>query len=249
MKRPFGLLVSFSLLLLIFSTCAVARDDGESSVSLNLEAAALNKYVWRGMILTDGPVFQPAVTLGFSGLSLGLWVNLELNDVNDNRFHITEVDYDARYSFSFDKLSANIGIIRYTFPNTDLGSTTEIYAGIGLDTVLQPSITIYRDIDLIDGTYISFAGSQSLALGRSGHSLGLSAALGYGSSEHNLFYYGVDESCLTDLLLSAVLSLKLGDNLTLSPQIAYSAFMSDKIKDNFDYDHATIFGVGVAVDF
>lgn len=247
MKRSITLV--FALLLVAMAALPLLAQDEETKVSVSVDATVLNKYIWRGIPLTDGPVFQPSVTVGFGGLSLNAWMNADLDDVNGNEYKLNEFDFLAEYSFNLDKVSLTVGLLRYTFPNTDFDSTTEFYGTISLDSPLNPSVTIYQDIDLVEGTYLSFAVSESLPLEGTFHTFDLGATLGYGTEDHNLFYYGVNESCMTDLLLSGSFNFVVDENLTLIPQVMFSMFMDDAIKDNFADDSYFIFGVGASYAF
>ena len=76
----------------------------------------------------------------------------------DNSGEFTEVDYYFGYEGDVpgvDGVSFEAGVINYHFPSATC-DTTEIYWGFGFDLPLSPSVTVYHDIDAIDGTYVSF---------------------------------------------------------------------------------------------
>ena len=247
MKKTTALV--FVSLLIFMSALPLAAQDDDVEVSLSFDAAVMNKYIWRGIPLTDGPVFQPSATVGFGGFSLNAWMNMDLDDVNGNEYDFNEVDFTAEYGFELEKVSITMGFVHYTFPNTDFDATTEFYGSISLDSPLNPSVTIYQDFDLVEGTYLSFGVSESLPLEDTDHSMDFSATLGYGSEDHNAFYYGVNESCMTDLLLSGSFNFVVNEQLTLIPQVMFSTFMDDAIKDNFEDDSFFVFGVGASYAF
>ena len=118
-----------------------------------VDLAFVNKYVWRGMLLTDGPVFQPAATLGYKGASVGVWGNLDLDDVNDTEGEFNEIDLVLDYTHSINEFSVSGGLIYYDFPNTDFRSTVELYVAAGVDILLQPCLTVYFDVDQAEGIY------------------------------------------------------------------------------------------------
>ena len=166
-----------------------------------VDLAFANKYVWRGMLLTDGPVFQPAATLGYKGASINVWGNLDLNNANDNAGEFNEVDLTLDYTHSIKEFSVSGGMIYYDFPNTDFRSTLELYLAAGVDILLQPSITVYFDVDQAEGIYGTFGLSHSFDLPDSDSvswSLDLATSIGLGSSKYNDFYFVVYDVAFTD---------------------------------------------------
>ena len=222
--------------------------DDDPEVSISVDAAVMNKYIWRGILLTDGAVLQPSLSIGIGGASFNIWGNMDLSDVNGNEYKLNEVDYTGDYTFSLDSLSLSVGFIHYTFPNTDFDSTTELYVGLGLDTVLSPSVTYYQDIDLIEGAYLSIGGGHSVPLGED-YSLDLGAALGWGSEEHNAFYYGAEVSGFTDFLVSASVTIPLNDLISITPTAGYSFLIEEDIRDAFEDPDNPLFGVAISLSF
>ena len=104
-------------LLLAFAAPALAL--GPLGPEVSAELAVWNKYVWRGIIATDDPVLQPAAEVGFGGISLGVWANLELTDVNDSQTEFTEVDYTLAYGLKLPMVDLEAGLIHYAFPALD----------------------------------------------------------------------------------------------------------------------------------
>lgn len=213
---------------------AFAQDDEEIVLSGSADVSFANIYIWRGLALTDGPVMQPSLTLGAGGLSLNAWGNFELDDVNDNEFKFTEIDLTADYAFELEMVTLNIGVIYYTFPNTDFDSTLEFYVSAALNTIISPSVTVYKDVDLVEGMYANFGLGYDLPIEDSDVTVSLAANAGWGDEDHNLFYYGAAEATFTDLLLSGSVSIPLTDQLSLGGMLAWSNLLSDEIEANFE---------------
>jgi len=223
---PMGLAVAMALVL---ASRANAEEQAaqEKPWSVEVQTAYLSRYVWRGLNLTDDPVSQSSVTFAWKGLSLNLWGNMDLTDVNGNNDEFNEVDYTLDYSGSCGKLNYSVGAIRYHFPNTNFAGTTEVYGALGLDVPLSPTLTVYADVDEADGWYGTFSightfenvvtVSESVAA-----SLELSASIAYADSDYNNFYFGVDESGFVDALFGVGLPVTVGDHVTVTPSIGYS---------------------------
>ena len=133
-----------------------------STVAVSLDYAS--QYIWRGQVPTDDPVFQPGVSIAVGDFTASLWGNMDLTSVNNEKGQLTEVDYSLDYAGEVsDILGYSVGIIYYDFPAlTNDAGTTEVYAGVSLNTILNPSVTVYRDIDDIKGLYIALGVSYSV---------------------------------------------------------------------------------------
>lgn len=142
-----------------------------AQVVVDAGAAALSSYSWRGITLADAVVVQPSVTLGFgeSGLSLNVWGSAALAD-RDEFSAADELDFTLNYDRALgEAASLSVGYIQYTFPSADEGYThsEEVYASVGLNNVLAPSIFAAYDFGLTDALYLSGGIAPEIALGES----------------------------------------------------------------------------------
>ncbi len=202
--------------------------------SLEMNLAYNSRYLWRGMVATDGPVLQPAATLGYRGFTAGVWGNLELTGVNGQKGSFTEVDLWAEYSRTWGVLSPKVGVIHYHFPPDGGADTTELYLGLGLAVPLSPSLTIYYDVDQVQGFYVAAGLGHSLDLFKNGMlsaSLELSATIGWASAAFNRGYLGVDKSAINHVLLSVGVPIAIGQRLTITPTVNYSVVPDGDLRD------------------
>lgn len=226
------LLAAFVLTTLAQAVCA------EEAIGIDITADFYSKYIWRGQNLNDDYVFQPGANITWGGLTAGIWGSLDLTNINDNSGEFTEVDYSLDYSGDvpgIDGLGFSIGVINYHFPSVT-GDTTELYWGFALDAPLNPSITVYHDIDEINGTYISIGLRHSinriieltpdLPVG-----IEIGASLGIGDSDYNAGYWGVNRARPNDLALSIAFPMEIG-GWTFAPSINYVTLVSDSIRDS-----------------
>ena len=245
-----GMAMLLAAVALGISSGASAEETKGPAVSADVTVAS--KYVWRGLILTDDPVLQPSLTVGYKGLGLNIWANTDLTDANGTSGEINELDYTLDYSFSVNKVNLTVGVIQYTFPHTDFEPTTEIYGTAALDVLLSPAATIYWDTDEVGGVYGTLGIGHSFALGEVrgiSPSLDLSGSIGFASSDWNEGYYGVDSSGLVDLLLTAGMPIPIDGHLSITPYISYSQVIDSKLKDAVADDNATFFGVTLSIAF
>ena len=100
--KSHGLLFLLAVVLLITQPLWAGDVEFEASGSL------LSHYVWRGLRLSEGGVFQPSVTVGAKGFSANLWANYQF----DPRTW-TEVDFTGAYAGEKAKLNFEAGFVHY----------------------------------------------------------------------------------------------------------------------------------------
>ena len=231
-----------------------APDSGDSegaNSSASLSLPVLNKYVWRGLLLTDGPVIQPEVEVTHRGFFVNIWTNLDLDDGNGNEREMNEIDLTFGYSRDLGLASISGGLIHYTFPSTLLQDTTELFASTTFDVLLSPTLTAYLDLDAASGgSYWDLGIGHGFEMpGSVPWSVELALDLGWGSSELNELYFGVGEAGFTDIVGGVTVPIDLSHGWTLTPSVAYSAVLGGSLRDSVDEPDNFIAGVSVTYDF
>ncbi len=223
------------LLLFLVAASAVAQDEPVLSADITLDGNSL--YVWRGQLLTNDPVFQPGLSIGAYGFTGSIWANLEMTEINEAGGEFSEIDYALDYSGSmpgFETLGYSAGIIQYVFPTLsgDSLSTTEIYFGAGFDVPLSPSFTYYRDVNNVDGGYFAIGVGHSFEkeLGPNNTvGLDLSASFGYGDTDYNTAYSGVESGAWNDFTVGIAVPFGFKGGISLTPKLNISTMLDDSI--------------------
>ena len=150
-------------------------------VEYSVDFGVSSAFMWRGIVLNKDAVLQSSATVAGKGFSANIWTNVELTNINNLRGNITEIDYTFSYEKQIDKFNVTGGFITYTFPHMGAGATTEVFAGASVNTVLNPSVTVFWDIDEVRGVYVQFGISHTIAIFSEKISDGLtiSANVGY----------------------------------------------------------------------
>jgi hypothetical protein len=209
----------------------------EEAIGIDLTADFYSKYIWRGQNLNDDYAFQPSAAVTYRGLTAAIWGSLDLTNISGNSGEFTESDYSLDYSGDvpgIEHLGFSMGVIHYRFPG--IGHTTELYWGFALDAPLNPSVTVYHDIDEIGGAYVS------LGLGHSidkvieltpGLPVGMEigTSLGIGDSDYNEGYWGVNDAKPNDLKFSIAFPMEIA-GWTFAPSINYVTLVSDAIRQS-----------------
>jgi hypothetical protein len=242
-----------------FGICVVLAVWAASSPAANrpvftLESSVYSQYVWRGMLPTNGPVLQNSATVLWRGAHLNLWTNLDLNSANGRRGKFNEVDFDAGYDRSIEKATFSAGMIRYTFPNTPFGATTEVYAGAALAVKLHPAVKAYYDVDGIRGAYVTFDVSHSVALPKPhpqvSWSVDLAVGAGWGSSGYSRSYFGVHQQGMMDFHPGLGVPVGLGKRWRVTPRLSYAALARERLRNcGIPASHGFVAGVTVGYTF
>jgi hypothetical protein len=174
-----------------------------AQTEIGAQVDLFSSYVWRGVSLTNKPVLQPDLWASFpagnASVTVGGWANIDIgkydgdDDISESgglsAFNFAEFNPYAEVSFGTGKATLTGGIIGYFYPNdTDNGlnsdfNTWEVYGKVGFDVPFAPEISLYYDIDKVNGAYLEAAGSHSLPLGEN-HTLDLGALVGLNAGQN-----------------------------------------------------------------
>lgn len=235
MYRRFILMV-ICLALMIIAAAAYAEAGSASAVSTKLDVAYVSKYVWRGTVPNPDPCLQPSLTFTHtSGASLNVWGSADMTDVAGEQNHLTEIDYTLDYPTKLAGRAFNTGLIHYTFPNTKFNSTSEAYGVMCFGGKFAPSLSANYDFDEAHGCYLAVTtGFTCTTPWQKGPAtnLNLSAKVGYAVGGYNEFYFGVDKSAFTDLLLSASMPLNTKGKMTFTPVVSYSKVLDSALRNS-----------------
>lgn len=194
--------------------------------SVGADAALMSKYVWRGLVATDGPVLQPCGTVGLSGVTFGAWANLDLDDANLRSGEITEVDLWAEYGLGVGPAAVSLGLLHYGYPDAE-GDTTELYAVGSLGLVpFCPTLSLFKDVDAVEGFYANLAIGHGLAVTPT-ETVDLSASLGLGDGKHNQAYYAGADGGGADLTLGASWTWRALPKISVTPSVLWTTLIGD----------------------
>ncbi len=185
MKRNLMTIITIILLALMlasFTMMAWAAEEPkpaekkqeEAKVTGEIAASVLSAYIWRGQEMTrHSAVIQPSLTASYKGFTANLWGNLDTSPYsaagqNYSSQH-TETDMTLSYSRKFGMVQAGAGYIYYALAAPYSGGidpldAQEIFVSLGLDTILAPTLTVYKEIDHYHQWYATLGISHTFAL-------------------------------------------------------------------------------------
>ncbi|MBN1471365.1 MAG: hypothetical protein JW925_06270 [Syntrophaceae bacterium] len=173
MKKIITVILMIAMLT-SFPIIVRAEEAAEEKVSGEIAASVLSAYIWRGQELTrHSVVVQPSLTAGYKGFTANVWGNLDTNPYSggDEEYssNFTETDVTLSYSKKFGLVQAGVGYIYYGLAaaapaGSDLPDSQEVFFTLVLDTILSPTLTVYKEIDYYKQLYITLGVSHTFAL-------------------------------------------------------------------------------------
>ncbi|NTW77896.1 MAG: hypothetical protein HGB33_09045 [Syntrophaceae bacterium] len=225
----------------------------EEKPTADLSVSALTKYVWRGQELSrDSIVLQPSATIGYKGFSVNLWGNVDtkpyLGSEDNNSVHWTETDITLGYSRTFGKVTAGVGYIYYGLASLTPGGvdpldSQEVYASLGLNTLLSPTLTVYKEISHYKQWYFLLSASHTFAL-HDKVGLKLAASASYLKSEDSDDYPEINSDYqptgdkynnLHDGTLTVSLPITPVKYVTVTPSLSYVFPLCSDAKNEMKY--------------
>jgi len=250
--------IPITLLLLVVALPVQAGEEERPTAELVL--SGLTKYVWRGYENTrNSMVLQPSMTVGYKGFSASLWGNLDTKpyaqtDVNHSSTW-TETDFTLACNKTIGIVNAGVGYIYYSLGAPNAGGvkppdSQEFFITVGLNTLLTPTFTAYKEADHYKQYYFLFGVSHafewskriSLRLGASASYLQsdyADAALynaggGYGGYPKFTDDYRATNDKFSNFhegLITASLPIRLLKYITVAPAISYVFPLSNDAKN------------------
>ncbi len=216
-----------------------AKQVPEDKVTGETAVSVLSTYIWRGQeLIRHSVVVQPSATISYKGFSANIWGNLDTNPYSagnsEYSANFTETDITLSYSIAGGKFRAGSGYIYYALPapyagGTDPLDSQEVFVTLGLDTILTPALTIYKEIDHYHQWYATLGFSHVFQFTEM-IGLKLAATASYLKSDEAATYPKFDSSALPtndkynnfhDATVSVALPLTLTKNLTVTPMATY----------------------------
>ncbi|MDD3275758.1 MAG: hypothetical protein PHP93_01765 [Kiritimatiellales bacterium] len=238
--------------ILMMAAALVAGVVNAADVSLSGDFASA--YVFRGVTLNKGLVFQPGAEVSgfpipeeYGSVAVGVWGNYDIDDsdgaVAGSSF--SEIDYYVSYTLPVTVVDLSVTYTYYDYPNggtADEEIAFSVGKGLG-ETGLYASLTANYGVGgAVDGSwYIQAALDYEKELSEK---LSMSAGV-------NMAYALVDGGSdgFNDAGASVGLSYALNDNWSLNGSLNYVAQLDDNVLSDASYDVPVYATLGVSCDF
>ncbi|MDA8161459.1 MAG: hypothetical protein M0022_00925 [Desulfobacteraceae bacterium] len=222
----------------------------EERPTANLSVSFMSHYIWRGQELShNSMVIEPSMTIGYKGFTYNMWGNMDTNRYSGGtKNKWTETDTTISYGKQLGLFKLNGGYIYYALDSVD--DSQEVFFSAGLDTLLSPTITVYREFAHYPSWYITAAISHSIPVYNE-ITLNLGAQASYLISEDAAAYPKVDSLCretgvctdkfnnFHDGLVSAALNIPVTKYITVSPNIYWAFPLSGDASNDMKWRSVT----------
>jgi hypothetical protein len=228
---------------------AVVPAEPEEKPTGDFTVTAMSQYFWRGYELSrNSIVIQPSMTIGYQGFSANIWGNLDTKPYSPANASYTgtwnETDLTLSYTKTLGLFNVGGGYIYYSLAPlnkdaADRNDSQELFATVGLNTLLSPTLTLYKEIDHYRNWYFLLGISHVVELNKM-ISLKLAASASYLLSTDADTYPKFDGKALPtadkfsnfhDGSVSASLPIKATDRITITPMVSYIFPLTGAAKD------------------
>jgi hypothetical protein len=228
----------------------------------DITVTAMSQYFWRGYELSrNSVVIQPSMTVGYKGFSVNFWGNLDTKPyfagTGDTNYSNTwnETDLTLSYTKTLGLFNVGGGYIYYALGSLNKDApkradSQELFATLSLNTLLSPTLTVYKEIDRYKQWYFLLGISHTFELNKvASLKLGASASYllstyadaalfnagagygGYPKFDGNALATNDKFSNFHDGTITASLPIKASGNITLTPTVSYIFPLSGDAKD------------------
>lgn len=244
MKKFSVILAALVLTVTCLSPMTAMAIEAEGDVYLGV----YDKYLWRGFDLSGGlPVAQGGVDVTMGAFTVSYWSNLQLSTDSGEGLdagELNETDLTIDYSRDLtDLVSISVGNIFYALDG--LEDTNELYAGVSLNTIASPSLTLYYDWDKAKeaGLFISLGVEQSFEVM---DKLSVTPSLTVNYNDESDYAVG-NYSDWHNYELGLGVDYELSKDIALSASYVFSEGLSDDAKLAIDSESQA--GINVTLAF
>ncbi len=240
-------------------SAAPAAAATEEKPTGDFTVGAMNQYIWRGYEMSrNSVVVQPSMTIAYKGFAVNLWGNLDTQPYSSGTANYSntwnETDFTLSYTKTLGLFTVGGGYIYYALGSLNKDApkradSQEIFASVGLNTLLSPTLTVYKEIDRYKQWYfllgvshlfelnpmvsLKLAATASYLLSTYADAALFNAGAGYGGYPK----FDSDSAATNDKFsnfhdgtLSASLPIKVTGQITLTPTISWIFPLSSDAK-------------------
>ncbi|MBN1548549.1 MAG: hypothetical protein JW902_18015 [Syntrophaceae bacterium] len=255
-KHLFTILVG-CLFIITFAFPVWAEDavEAEEGVSGEVSVAVMSQYIDRGQELSrHSVIMQPSFTLNYKGFSVNVWGSWDSDPYLEDEDQWYETDYTLSYAGEYGLLNYEVGYCYYDMDSYD--DSQDVYASLGMNVLLNPTLTVYREVAHDLYWYLVLDISHEFPLTEK-LSLELCASAAYLASNDKEEYPEVDGDGnetghefdnFHDGTLTVNLPYSVSDSFTITPTLSYTFPLCSEARREMDYfsmngkDHNFIYG-------
>jgi len=212
----------------LFLIAGMAR--AENRVTLDFKSSVRSRFVWRGEMWTDDPVFWQTVAIRSGGFRCWNFFNIDLTDINGDRCELNEYDFILDYTFRRGRWSVAPGVLRFTSPTNFFKTTTKYTMDIRAVSSWNPRLRVRVDTEHSRGNYFIFSSSRRFV--PFGERFAVSLYGETGISQPRYYRNRLsDRYALTDALAGVSMICVVGRGLTVTPFVEFTTLVDHSVRE------------------
>jgi hypothetical protein len=220
--------------------------DKESTFTYGAEMDFNSRYVWRGLLLDDGPVGQPSAWISAFGFTLTAWSNVAMTDASGVA-GLNSGGLILTYDRDWEKLRLEAALDAYMGRmSSDIESRNTMEGSLKLSYPAGP-LRIFTthafDVLAYRGSYFGEAGLEYERQVTKSAEFTISVRSGWASSKFNDVYIGVDKSAFNFVGAEASLTFYLGSRMYFRPHIEFSSITDRRLRGQLAPADIVTFGL------
>jgi hypothetical protein len=225
-----------------------ASEESEASAtfSYGAETDLKSSYVWRGIMLDDGPVGQPSAWISAFGFTFTAWSNVALTSASEGA-GLNSGGLILTYERDWEKLRIEAALDAYMGRQSlDIESRNTMEGSLGLSYPVGP-LRIFTthafDVLAYRGSYFGEAGVEYERQVTKNTEFTISARSGWASSKFNDVYIGIDKSAFNFVGVEGSLTYYLGSRMYFRPHIEFSSITDRMLRGQLAPANIVTFGL------
>ena len=199
-------------------------------VTLEFDSSVRNRFVWRGEMWTDDPVFWQTVTARWGNFRSWNFFNIDLTDINGDRHELNEYDFILDYTFRFGRWSVAPGVLRFTSPTGFFKTTTKYTLDIRAASSWTPRLRVRIDTKHSRGNYFIFSSSRTLAPFGERFALNFYGETGVSQPRYYRSRLS-DRYAFTDALIGLSMPIEAGKGFTVTPFAEFTSLLDHSVRE------------------
>jgi hypothetical protein len=223
---------------------SVARDTFTYGAEMDFNS----RYVWRGILLDDVPVWQPSAWISAFGFTFTAWGNVAQTSAPGGASQKTG-GLTLTYGRGWEKLKIEAALDAYQgVQSSDIEARSTMEGSLKLSYPVGP-LRIFTthafDVLAYRGSYFGEAGLEYLTQVTKSAEFTISIRSGWASSKFNDVYIGVDKSAFNFAGVEGSLTYYLGRRLYFRPHIEFSSITDRRLREQLEPARIVKFGLAI----
>jgi hypothetical protein len=220
--------------------------DKESTFTYGAEMDFNSSYVWRGILLHDGRVWQPSAWISASRFTLTAWSNVAMTNRSGGG-GLQSGGLTLTYDRDWKKLKIESALDAYTgqqAPDIEARNTMEGSLKLSYPAgPLRIFTTHSFDVLAYRGSYFGEAGLEYERQITKSAELTISVRSGWASARFNDVYICVNKSAFNLVGVEGSLTYNLGPRMYIRPHIQFSSITDRRLREQLAPANIVSFGL------